>query len=359
VVCVRYDQAGVVDAGPALTGLLKWVQKTSEFRKGVGAPLVGLGHYATVLDMGNNFGIALSTDGVGTKLLLAEMMDRYDTVGIDCVAMNVNDLLCVGAEPLAMLDYLAVQKADAAILEQIGRGLYEGAKQANITIPGGELAQLKEMIVGVGPETGFDLAGACIGTVALDQMILGDAMVPGDAILGLASSGMHSNGFTLARRCLLEKGGMKLERHADELGRTLGEELLEPTRIYVKPVMEMRKQGVGIRAMAHITGDGFLNLRRLGRGVGYEIERLSAPPPIFQMIQDRGAVPMEEMFRVFNMGIGFCLAMPESELDAASKIAEEFGIASWRIGTVVADEERTVWLRSAELKSQGDRFAPI
>jgi phosphoribosylformylglycinamidine cyclo-ligase len=356
---VRYDQAGVVDAGPVLSGLLKWVQKTSAFRPGIGSPRIGLGHYATVLDLGNNLGIALSTDGVGTKLLLAEMMDRYDTVGIDCVAMNVNDLICVGAEPLAMLDYIAVQRADPSILEQIGRGLFEGAQQANITIPGGELAQLKEMIQGIQPDSGIDLVGACIGTVALDKMIVGDAMQPGDAIIGFASSGLHSNGFTLVRRSLLEQGGMKPQRHVDELGRTLGEELLEPTRIYVKPVMEIWNQGVDVRAMAHITGDGFLNLRRLGREIGFEIDALPEPPPIFRLLQDRGAVPAAEMYRVFNMGIGFCMIVPESDAEKTIRVASEFGVPAWRIGRTVADESQIVRLRQAGLESREDQFVPL
>lgn len=356
---MRYEQAGVMDAGPVLSGLLTWVQKTNEFRKGIGAPKVGLGHYATVLDLGNNLGLAISTDGVGTKLLLAEMADRYDTVGIDCVAMNVNDLLCVGAEPLAMLDYIAVQHADAGVLEALGRGLYEGAKQANITIPGGELAQLREMVQGIHPDSGIDLVGTCVGTVALDKMILGDAMQPGDVVVGLASSGLHSNGYTLARRALLDKGGMKLERHVGELGRTLGEELLEPTRIYVKPMVEMWRKGVQVRAMAHITGDGFLNLRRLSDKLGYVLDSLPPLPPIFSLIQERGGVPVEEMYRVFNMGVGFCLVVPEADVNAALSIAHGHGMDGWPIGRTVADSERTVTLSAVGLKSQGDSFAAV
>lgn len=356
---MRYDQAGVVDAGPVLSGLLTWVQRTNEFRQGMGAPQVGLGHYATVLDLGNNLGLALSTDGVGTKLLLAEMMDRYDTVGIDCVAMNVNDLICVGAEPLAMLDYIAVQHADAEVLEALGRGLYEGAKQANITIPGGELAQLREMVQGIHPDSGIDLVGTCVGTVALDRMILGDAMQPGDAVVGLASSGLHSNGYTLARRALLDKGGMNLDRHAGDLGRTLGEELLEPTRIYVKPVVEMWQKGVQIRAMAHITGDGFLNLRRLSPRMGYTLDALPPAPPVFRLIQERGGVPVEEMYRVFNMGVGFCIVVSESEVEAVLSIVRAHGVEGWRIGHTVEDPDRTVTLTAAGLQSREDDFAPV
>jgi phosphoribosylformylglycinamidine cyclo-ligase len=307
---VLYDQAGVGDAGPVLSGLLTWVQKTNEFRRGIGAPRVGLGHYATVLDLGNNLGLALSTDGVGTKLLLAEMADRYDTVGIDCVAMNVNDLLCVGAEPLAMLDYVAVQRADAGVLEALGRGLYEGAKQANITIPGGELAQLREMVQGIHPDSGLDLVGTCVGTVALDKMILGDALQPGDVVVGLASSGLHSNGYTLARRALLDKG------------------------------------------------DGFLNLRRLSPRMGYTLDALPDVPPIFNLIKERGGVPIEEMYRVFNMGVGFCLIVPEADVAPALSIARDHGVDGWPIGRTLEDAERTVMLTAPGLKSQDDSFVP-
>src|SRR5512134_4042712 len=194
-----YSSAGVntVKEEAALAGLLTWVGKTLAF--GRHRPALDFGYFASVLDLGNGTGLALSTDGVGTKLLVAEMLDRYDTVGIDCVAMNVNDLLCIGAEPLAMLDYIAVQEADPQMLEAIGKGLYEGARQANISIPGGEIAQVRELIQGVREGRGFDLAGACVGTVPMDRIIVGQDIRPGDVVIGLRSSGIHSNGLTLAR----------------------------------------------------------------------------------------------------------------------------------------------------------------
>src|SRR5690349_14325323 len=202
---LSYAEAGVVAAGKPLSGLLSWVNRTLAFRPGVGEPLLGIGYYANVLRIGENLGLAISTDGVGTKILVAEMLRKYDTIGIDCIAMNANDVICVGAEPLAMVDYLAVQEARPDVLEQIGRGLSEGARQANITIPGGELAQLKDMIAGIHPNEGIDLMGTCVGTVALDRMILGQEMEPGDVVVGLASSGIHSNGFTLARKALFDR----------------------------------------------------------------------------------------------------------------------------------------------------------
>jgi phosphoribosylformylglycinamidine cyclo-ligase len=216
----------------ALAGLLRWVGRTLAFGRHRSA--LDFGYFASVLDLGHGLGLALSTDGVGSKLLVAQMLDKYDTIGIDCVAMNVNDVLCVGAEPLCMLDYIAVQEADPDLLEQIGRGLYEGARQANICIPGGEIAQVREMIRGEREGRGFDLAGACVGLVPMDRILVGQAIQAGDAVIGVRSSGIHSNGLTLAREVFFKRAKVKPDTYMGELGRTIGEELLVPTRIYVR-----------------------------------------------------------------------------------------------------------------------------
>jgi phosphoribosylformylglycinamidine cyclo-ligase len=290
-----YARAGV-DQGVADAAVAALVSALAGIRLGRPSRQLELpGHYASVIRIDERTGVALSTDGVGTKLLLAEQLGRYDTVGIDCIAMNVNDVICVGAEPLAMLDYLAVERADPEVCAQIGAGLARGAEQAGIEIPGGELAQLGELV------RGFDLAGACFGTVALDRVVDGAAVVPGDAVIGLPSSGLHSNGYTLARRALAE---VPLED--DRLGRPLGDVLLEPTRIYVKPVLELLGSGAAVRGLAHITSGGLLNLLRLRADVGFEITDPLPVPPVFGLIQELGAVPEEEMYEVFNMGCGFC-----------------------------------------------------
>ena len=288
------------------------------------------GHYASVIRIDERTGIALSTDGVGTKLLLAEQMQRYDTVGIDCVAMNVNDVICVGAEPVAMLDYLAVERAVPEICEQIGRGLARGAERAGIEIPGGELAQLGGLI------NGFDIAGACFGLVELDAIVDGSAIEPGDAILGLPSSGLHSNGYTLARRAL-EAVPLEDER----LGRPLGEVLLEPTEIYVPAVLALVRSGVEVRGLAHITSGGLANLLRLRAPVGYEIDQPLPPHPVFALIAELGSVPEEEMFEVFNMGCGFCCVVAPGDEDAALDVlrghypdARRVGRATERAGEV-------------------------
>jgi phosphoribosylformylglycinamidine cyclo-ligase len=283
------------------------------------------------------------------------MLDKYDTVGIDCIAMNVNDLLCVGAEPLAMLDYIAVQEADPAMLEAIGKGLYEGARQANISIPGGEIAQVRELIRGVREGRGFDLAGACVGIVPMDRIIIGQDIQPGDIVIGLRSSGIHSNGLTLAREVFFKRAGYPVDTHVPELGRTIGEELLEPTRIYVREVMELLRSGLDIRAMAHITSDGLLNLARVKAQVGYVLDMLPAPHPIFSLLQRLGRVSDEEMFQVYNMGIGFCLVVAAAQADQAMDALKGLGVEAYRLGRAVADPARKVFLPNG-LVGEGNSF---
>jgi phosphoribosylformylglycinamidine cyclo-ligase len=348
-----------VDTGQsqtALAGLLKWVSQSVELRQGIGSVALEAGYFASVLRLGENMGLALSTDGVGTKILIAQMLGKYDTVGIDCVAMNVNDILCVGAEPIGMLNYLAVQKADPHLLEELGKGLLEGARQARVPIPGGELAQLREMISARREGYGFDLVGMAVGLVPLDRIIIGQDIAEGDALVGLASSGLHSNGFTLARRVLLDEAGFKVDRPVEELGKPLGEALLEPTRIYVPQVMALLQSGLNVKALIHITGDGLFNLNRVKKEVGYFIDFLPDPPPIFSLIQECGKVSQEEMFRVFNMGIGFCLVVPDSQALLAVGLAKELGVDAFRLGYVVEDEERKIVLQPKSLVGRAGCF---
>jgi phosphoribosylformylglycinamidine cyclo-ligase len=323
-----YAKAGVDQgaADSAVAGLVRALGAIELGRPSRQVPLPG--HYASVIRIDERTGIALSTDGVGTKLLVAEEMGRYDTVGIDCVAMNVNDVICVGAEPLAMLDYVAIERADAEVCEQIGVGLARGAELAGIEIPGGELAQLGEMV------RGFDLAGACFGAVPLDAIVDGSAVQPGDPVIGLPSSGIHSNGYTLARAAL---GGIPLGEDPDgRLGRPLGEVLLEPTEIYVKPVLELLRSEVEVRGLAHITSQGFGNLLRLAAGVGYRIDDPLPAPPIFELIQERGPVGDEEMREVFNMGCGFCVVVAAGDEAAALELLRRHYPETKRIGRASA-----------------------
>jgi phosphoribosylformylglycinamidine cyclo-ligase len=236
-------------------------------------------------------------------------------------------VICVGAEPLAMLDYVAIERADEEVCAQIGIGLARGAELAQVEIPGGELAQLGELI------RGFDIAGACFGVVALAEVVDGSAIEPGDAVLGLPSTGLHSNGFTLARRAL---EGISLGD--DRLGRPLGEILLEPTEIYVAAVRELLRSGAEVRGLAHITSGGLGNLLRLRAEVGYEIDDPLPPQPIFNLIQELGSVPEEEMYAVFNMGCGFCCVVADADADAALELLHGHHPGAKRIGAAVAGE---------------------
>jgi phosphoribosylformylglycinamidine cyclo-ligase len=316
-----YAKAGV-DQGAAESAVAGLVKALSAIKLGRPSRQVPLpGHYASVIKLDERSGIALSTDGVGTKLMVAEQLGRFDTIGIDCVAMNVNDVICVGAEPLAMLDYIAIDRADPKVCEEVGVGLARGAELAGIEIPGGELAQLGEMVHGV------DVSGACFGTVALDAIVDGSGVQPGDTIIGLPSSGLHSNGYSLARSAL---DGLPLDEDPEgRLGRPLGEALLEPTEIYVKPVLELLRSEVEVRGLAHITSGGLGNLLRLAAEVGYEIDAPLPVPPIFTLIQERSGASDEEMHEVFNMGCGFCcIVAAANEAEALEKLRRWYPAAS-------------------------------
>ncbi len=353
-----YAAAGVdtAAASGALAGLLRWVNATTALRPGeVRLPN---GYFANVVAVGVNLGIAISTDGVGTKLLVAQQMGKYDTVGIDCVAMNVNDVLCVGAEPVALVDYVAVERPDPALLEALGQGLHEGARQARVTIPGGELAQVPELLHHTPGLSSFDLVATAIGTVPLDRVLVGQDIADGDVVIGLASSGIHSNGLTLARRVLLGDDPRRLAERVPDLGRPLGEELLEPTRIYVQPVLAMLAAGLPIKALAHITGDGLFNLTRVAAPVSFHLARLPEPPPIFRLIRARGRVAPGEMYRTFNMGIGFCVVVAPEGVAGVLDLAADHGQLAWELGHARADGRRRIELPTLGLVGEGGAFRP-
>jgi phosphoribosylformylglycinamidine cyclo-ligase len=323
-----YAEAGV-SQGEADAAVEALVGALGAASRAESRQVLASGHYANVVRLDDRTGIALSTDGVGTKLLVAEQLGRWDTVGIDCVAMNVNDVVCVGAEPIAMVDYLAVDRADAEVARAIGTGLARGAEQAGIEIVGGELAQLGEIV------RGLDLAGACFGTVALDALVTGAGIEPGDPVIGLPSSGLHSNGYTLARSVLAD-----IPFDDERLGRPLGDVLLEPTEIYVKPVVELLRSGTEVRGLAHITSGGLANLLRLEADVGYEIDQPLPVPPIFELIQELGEVSDEEMHQVFNMGCGFCVVVAAGGEDAALAALRSHYPGANRIGRAVDGPRR-------------------
>ncbi|MBU0586280.1 phosphoribosylformylglycinamidine cyclo-ligase [Candidatus Micrarchaeota archaeon] len=275
-----------------------------------------VGHYAGIVKLGSS-SIAIHTDGVGSKVLVAQDLEKYDTVGIDAIAMNVNDIICIGAKPLAGVDYLALAEEDDFLVSEIMKGLVKGAEESNIEIVGGETAILPEIIKG--GKRPFDLAFTAIGEVK--EVISGEAIKPGDIIIGLESSGLHSNGYTLARKIL----------DVNEWG----QEMLIPTRIYVKPVMEMISS-CKISGIAHITGGAFSKLTRLNKKHGFLLDSMPKLKPIFialaEKVQDE-----KEMHRTFNMGIGLCIIVPKEKQNTVLSIAEKHNINSQVIGKIISD----------------------
>jgi phosphoribosylformylglycinamidine cyclo-ligase len=342
-----YAGAGVdTDASDRAVGAL--VHELSGISPGGRSRTVPLpGHYASVLEIAPNLGIALATDSVGSKVIVAEQTGRFDTIGIDCVAMNVNDLVCVGARPLALVDYIAVEKADENMLREIAIGLRAGAESAGIEIPGGEVCQVPEVIRGHPSPHGFDLVGSAFGTVAIDRIVDGRALSPGDAVIGLPSSGVHANGLTLARQALLERGRLSLSSVPAPLqGASVGDALLEPTVIYVRAVLELLASDVPVHGLAHITGGGVFNLLRLGRGIGYELSSPLPTPPIFQLIAEGGDVADAEMWEVFNMGCGMCAIVPAERADEATALLERHHPGAAVIGRVSESDGEVALPRS-------------
>ena len=286
----------------------------------------GFGHYAGIVEIPGGKLLATHTDGVGTKVVIANMMKKYDTIGIDCIAMNVNDIICIGATPISFVDYIAVNKNDQKILKQIVKGLVTGAKKSAVPIVGGETAIMPDVIEGKG--FAFDLAGMVVGLLDKKDMILGNKIKAGDMIIGANSSGIHSNGYSLARKALLTKYSVKDK--VKGIG-VIGEALLKPTQIYTNPVLEIIKK-CEIKGLAHITGGSFTKLLRLKK-IGYEIDSLPKTPPIMGLIEEQG-VKSEEMYKTFNMGVGFCVIASKNQATRIKSIFKKHKISSQEIGQI-------------------------
>lgn len=275
------------------------------------------------------------TDGVGTKLKLAFLMNKHDTVGIDCVAMCVNDIICCGAKPLFFLDYVAVGKNVPERIAQIVSGVAEGCVQAGCALVGGETAEMP----GFYPEDEYDLAGFSVGVVDKTDILNKESMIQGDVVIALPSSGVHSNGFSLVRKVFdVENGG--LNKHYNDFPESLGDALLTPTRIYVKPVLELINQ-VTVRSIAHITGGGFYeNIpRALGKGIRAKIERKAVRvQPIFHVMEREGNIPLRDMYNTFNMGVGMCVVVPKNQADTALEILQRCGQDAYFLGEVEKGE---------------------
>jgi phosphoribosylformylglycinamidine cyclo-ligase len=353
-----YAAAGV-DTSQADQGVAAIVSILRGINPGRARLAVPLGaHYASVMALpgatgadGSPLGIALATDSVGSKVIVAEQTGRFDTIGIDCVAMNVNDLVCVGAEPIALLDYIAVEAAEPQLLRDLAIGLAAGAEQAGVEIPGGEVCQVPEVLQGHPSPYGFDLVGSAFGTIALDKIITGAAVAPGDALIGLPASGVHSNGLTLARHALLEAGALALDATPPELGgQSVADVLLEPTVIYVKAVLALIKSEIDVHGLAHITGGGLLNLLRLGSGVGFSIVERLPVPPVFGLISALAGVPAAEMWEVFNMGCGLVAMVPAEQAADAVALLSDFHPGTAQVGSVT-DRAGTVELPALGIRN--------
>lgn len=334
-----YEQAGVnIEAGyEAVKRMKSHVERTN--RLGVMGTFGGFGGMFDLSSLNLKEPVLISgTDGVGTKLKLAFMVDKHDTIGVDCVAMCVNDIVAQGAEPLYFLDYVAVGKADPKKIEQIVKGVADGCVQAGSALIGGETAEMP----GLYEEDEYDLAGFAVGAVEKANVVTGENIVEGDVLIGLASSGVHSNGYSLVRKILFEDNNYAVDevvKGYEELG-PIGEALLVPTKIYAKPVLEMLKR-VRIHGMAHVTGGGFYeNLpRMMPEGLATEIDLGSWPIlPVFKFLKEKGSLADKDLYNVFNMGIGYVLSVPAEEAQKVIAIAEENGEKAYQIGRVVKGE---------------------
>ena len=299
----------------------------------------GFGHYAGIVEIPGGKLLATHTDGVGTKVVIANMMKKYNTIGIDCVAMNVNDIICIGATPISFVDYIAANKNNQSIFKKIVEGLVKGAKKSAMPIVGGETAIMPDVIEGKG--FAFDLAGMVVGLVEKRKLILGNKIKPGDAIIGIKSTGIHSNGYSLARKALLTKYSVKDKIKG--VG-TIGDALLKPTEIYTKPVLEMI-QKCKVNGLAHITGGAFTKLLRL-KETGYEIDSLPKIPPIMGLVEEQG-VKSEEMYKTFNMGVGFCVIAPKNEVVEIKEIFKKHKISSMEIGQIIS--KKGVFVNSTKI----------
>ena len=334
-----YKNAGVdIEAGYKAVELMKkHVQGT--MRPEV---LTNLGGFSGAFSMASfknmeNPTLVSGTDGVGTKLKLAFIMDKHDTIGIDCVAMCVNDIACAGGEPLFFLDYIACGKNDPEKIATIVKGVADGCRQSNAALVGGETAEMP----GFYPKEEYDLAGFAVGIVDAKDMITGAEIKPGDVLIGVASSGVHSNGFSLVRK-VFTMTKEALNTYYDELGRTLGEALLAPTRIYVKMLRGVKEAGVWVKGCSHITGGGFYeNIpRMLHDGVRAVVKKDSYPiPPIFTMLQREGNISEQMMYNTYNMGLGMVLAVDPEDVEATLRAISESGEEGFVIGSVEAGEK--------------------
>ncbi len=337
---LTYKKAGVdisnIKKSQAAIG--KLIESTHKLQKMVKIEH-GFGHYAGIVEIPGGKLLAVHTDGVGTKVVIANLMKKYDTIGIDCIAMNVNDIICIGATPISFVDYIAANKNDQQIFKKIVKGLVTGAKKSAVPIVGGETAIMPDVITG--KRFSFDLAGTVVGIVSKKDMVLGNKIKIGDVIIGAKSSGIHSNGYSLARKALLTN--YTLKDKIKGVG-VLGNALMTPTEIYVKPVLEVI-QKCKVTGLAHITGGSFTKLLRLKK-IGYNIDSLPKVPPIMKLIEEQG-VKSEEMYKTFNMGVGFCVIASVNQVGKIKSIFKKHRIITYEIGNI--SKKKGVFVNSKKI----------
>jgi len=331
--------------------LLEKTYKFSSFGEIVRLP------YGNIFPISENRFLDLVIEGVGTKVLVAQLAEKYDTIGIDGVAMAVNDVIRSGAKPLAVTDNIHAEVSDPKLVEEWMKGIVKGAEEAECIVPSGEIGDVAEIISGLAEGKGFDMVFACIGLLSKEQIIYGNNLKPGDVVIGLRSSGLHSNGITLARKVLFKQWGGKYDPFEipEGLTRELVYEVLEPTRIYVKPFFKLRNH-VEVKAAVHITGDAYLKFEKLmgfSKGIGFVFDNFR-PQPIFELIQKtapevKGVITDEEMLKTFNMGWGFAVVVEKGEVDQALDVLERSGVESEPIGRVVDEEIIAVIYKNREI----------
>jgi phosphoribosylformylglycinamidine cyclo-ligase len=367
----RYAASGVDEPREqrALATMLRAFARTLGARTGVGSVLAETDHFGSLIRLPAGLGLAIATDGVGTKLMIAQQLKRYREIAQDLVANNVNDILCMGATPIALVDYIGLDVADEEFLTQFSAGLADAACEAGIAVVGGEIAQIGEMLESRHPSPRFDVVATAVGLCSLAAdakdadwpRALDRADVkPGNLLIGIRSSGLHSNGFSLARRVLLAEAGLRFDAAPPELaGATVGDALLVPTRIYVKPLVPLLMKGL-VSGIANISGGGLLTVSRLNPKAGFEIATLPEPHPIFELIRARGKLEPAEMLSTFNMGLGMVLAVPPANVDAAMAMLTQAGEHPLLLGRVVAPTvPGEVVIPSLRIRGVGHEFEPI
>ena len=368
----RYAASGVDEPREqeALTGMLREFARTRGVRTGIGSVVAETDHFGSLVRLGGSLGLAISTDGVGTKLIIAQETKRYTEIARDLVANNVNDILCMGATPIALVDYIGIDVADEKFLHEFSRSLADAALDAKIAIVGGEIAQIGGMLNPSHTSPRFDVVATAVGLCMLEDSTAPNGwpraldrknVRPGHHLIALTSSGLHSNGFSLARRVLCAEAGFSLDSKPHELhGETIANALLTPTRIYVQCLLPLLQEGL-ISGLANISGGGFLTIARLNPAQSFELSAIPPPPPIFELIQRSGDLRPSEMLSTFNMGLGMVMAVEPHLSDRVLSSLRQLGENPLVVGKVIKPEiaPGEIIIRDLNLRGIGHDFQTI